>query len=251
MSPATERERDPIERAKTSLRAAGQAGLDRVQFWFDTFPRLLYHPLPWLGRGSSGRAEGTVARWRAIATRLDGLEARSALDVGCQAGYFALSLGERGIPTLGVDSDARSLRIARFAGRRARARNVGWLDLHVDETTVGLLPGADVVLLLSVWHHWVRGFGLEGADALLGALWERTGRVLFFETGEAEMPPEYGLPDLGADPARWLAGHLERRCPGGTVELLGRFKAFAEGGDEHHRVVHRHLFAVVRPAGTA
>ena len=243
---ATLRTHPRRESVKTGARGFVQAALDAVQFRFDVFPRLLYQPLPWLGRVESGRADGTTARWRAIEAVLERAPVGSALDVGCQAGFFTLSLGERGIPALGVDLDPRSLRIAQYAARRARIENVGWCRLRVDADTVRLLPRVDAVLALSVWHHWVFAYGLEQAGAILSALWERCDRVLFFETGEEEMPSAFGLPDMAGDTEGWLAGYLAEHCPGGAVSVLGRFRAFGVDGDETRNVAFRHLFAVGR-----
>lgn len=234
------------EAAKTCARSVVQGALDLVQHRLDVFPRLLYQPLPWLGRTAAGRAEGTLGRWRAIAAELDRVTVASALDVGCQAGFFTLSLGERGIPTLGVDLDPRSLRIAQHAARRAGVESVGWCRLRVGPDTVSLLPSTDVVLVLSVWHHWVFAYGLDQAGAILSALWDGCGRVLFFETGEEEMPATFGLPDMDGDPKGWLTAYLAERCPGSVVAALGRFKAFGVDGDEERNVAYRHLFAVSR-----
>ena len=89
-------------------------------------------------------------------------------------------------------------------------------------------------------------YGIEQAGSILSDLWNGCGQVLFFETGEQEMPPEFGLPDFGADPRRWLTDYLTDTCPGSTVTTLGRFKAFGVGGGEHRNVAYRHLFAVSR-----
>jgi hypothetical protein len=68
--------------------------------------------------------------------------------------------------------------------------------------------------------------------------------VLFFDTGESEMPASYGLPSMTPDARAWLEDYLGRTCGGGRVEHLGRHRAFdPEGGP-----VERNLFAVVRTA---
>ena len=79
-----------------------------------------------------------------------------------------------------------------------------------------MLPAADCVLLLSVWHHFVREWGLEAATEMLDAIWEKTGKLLFFETGENEMPPRCRLPPMVPDARSWLTDFLRRNLRGGV-----------------------------------
>jgi hypothetical protein len=65
-----------------------------------------------------------------------------------------------------------------------------------------------------------------------------------FDTGETEMTPDYGLPEMTPDPRSWLENYLGRTCAGSRVEHLGWHRAFdPEGGS-----VERNLFAVLRSA---
>ncbi|MBI5564479.1 MAG: methyltransferase [Chloroflexi bacterium] len=229
-----------------TIRTLVQRGIDELQFRFDAFPTLLYQPLPWLGLTTAKRGEGTEARWAAIESAIDDLAIDSALDVGCNVGYFCFSLAFKGISTLGIDLDDRFLRIAQRAARKLNVAGVAFCNLAINRDTVRLLPEVDLVLLLSVWHHWVRAYGLGAASELLTAVWAKSQRVLFFETGEAEMPPEFGLSMLKSSPRDWLADYLQAMCAHSTVEWLGAFKAFAPQGDESRKVVYRNLFKVTR-----
>jgi hypothetical protein len=56
------------------------------------------------------------------------------------------------------------------------------------------------------------------------------------------MTADYGLPAMTPDARTWLAGYLQRTCPGGRVEHLDRHRAFDPAG----RPCERNLFAVVR-----
>ena len=108
--------------------------------------------------------------------------------------------------------------------------------------SVELLPYADVVLFLAVWHHLTRAYGLEPATAILRVVWARTRRVLFFETGEREMSPDFRLPAMEPDAQTWLTAFLAEVCEGGGVRHLGRHAAFDAAGNP----VERNLFAVER-----
>jgi hypothetical protein len=77
---------------------------------------------------------------------------------------------------------------------------------------------------------------------MTATIWSRTGKVLFFDTGENEMSPEYGLPAMTPDARSWLTSYLAETCPGSRVDHLGTHKAF----DPHGQPVERNLFAVIR-----
>ena len=226
--------------------------LDWLRFRLDTFPRsgplrrissAGYQPLPWV-HSPGRRADGMESRWEPIAGLAASLDVRSAIDVGCNLGYFTIRLAESGIPTIGIERRATNYRPALFAIDKAGARSAGILTLSVDPQTVGLLPSADLVLCLAVWHHLVHEFGQKKADAILSALWEHTRCALVFETGESETPAEYGLPAMEPDPKTWIDAHLRTTCPGGDVVHLGQHSAPRPVGGG---TCVRSLFAVIRP----
>jgi hypothetical protein len=132
-----------------------------------------------------------------------------------------------------------------LAIRRSGLRNVGLLGLELREDTVAMVPPGDCSVFLSVWHHLVRDAGLSGATAITGRLWERTGKVMFFDTGEDEMPEAFGLPAMTPDPRSWLTRYLAETCPGSEVRHLGTHAAFDADGEP----CRRNLFAVIRSTG--
>ena len=141
-----------------------------------------------------------------------------------------------------VESEPSNYRTALYAARRSGPGNVGVLALEVTPQNAFTLPAADCVLCLSVWHHFVPSHGFAAATGMLEELWALTGRVLFFDTGEAEMTPDYGLPAMTPDARTWLTAYLAGTCPEGRIEHLGAHRAFAPGGEP----CERNLFAVVR-----
>lgn len=220
--------------------------IDPLQFQLDVFPGLRYQPLPWIGFSDANRGAGTSQRWAAIKPVVAASGSRTALDIGCNVGFFCFALAEMGVAAVGVDAASKELRIAAFARRKLQASNVGFLSLQVTPGNVALLPACDSVLLLSVWHHWVRCFGFAAATAMLREVWARAGKLMFFETGESEMPAEYGLPAMTPSPREWLESYLHDSCGPSRVECLGQMKAFAPGGSETVAVAQRHLFVVAR-----
>jgi hypothetical protein len=218
--------------------------LDRLRFAVDTAPAMDYQPLPWLGIHEAKRRDAVVTRWRAIRPLVTELDIHTAADVGCNVGFYAINLSRMGVATLGVEASAKHFRIYRYALERLGVDNAGALWLKLGPSTVDLLPTVDCVVFLSVWHHVSREFGFQAAQEVLRGLWARTRKVLFFETGQNEMPAYYNLPDMGPDPTSFLAEHLGAACSGARVVDLGRHDALF--GPRQDRHTDRTLFGAIR-----
>ena len=229
-----------------SIRENFQKAVDEVQFQFDVFPKGGYQPLPWVGINKAQRGEPTNARWKAIEASLTDQKFRSGMDIGCNLGYFCFALAQKGVPMLGVDMDSRYIRIAQYASGKIGLSTVGLCQMVINTETVNLLPSVDLILLLSVWHHWVRSYGLDQASQILSALWNKTEKVLFFETGETEMSADFGLPAMGDSSRKWVEDYLKNICTDADIVHLGEFKAFAPLGNENRNVVYRNLFKITR-----
>jgi len=220
---------------------------DDVMFVLDNFPRSDYHPLDSRAKGAR-RSEGTLSRWHEILRLVEPTTAvSSALDIGCNGGFFVVNLAKRGIPVIGVDREPKLLRTTATSLRRAGCHNAGVLGLDLRPDTLELLPSVDMVLFLSVWHHLVKMYGIDEADSMLALIWSRAELVMFFDSGEAEMPESWGLPALDPDPATWYADHLAGTCADSTVIPVGRHQAFGPTGTPCQRT----LFAVVRSSHSA
>jgi hypothetical protein len=230
---------------RLQVRAVAERGADSARLLLDSVSDPVYQPVRELGRRyvSADRAEGTTSRWNVMRPVIDRLAPSTALDVGCNAGWFTLALGRLEVATLGVEGHPPYYRAAITAVRRSGLRNVGVITLELDLVTMRLLPTVDCTLFLSVWHHIVRADGLDGGSAFLRSLWEHTKMVMFFETGESEefACTSYGLPEMRPDPAGWLHRYLSETCEGSDVEHLGMHPS-GPGSDSV-----RNLFAVQRP----
>jgi hypothetical protein len=225
-------------------RDAVDAVVDRLRFQVDTFPFGPYQPVSSLPGKGATRARGSETRWEAIQPVLAANRVASAVDIGACEGYFSLMLAEAGVSVIALEGKPANYRTTLYAVRRSGLANIGVLALVLTPETVEMMPSADCVLCLSIWHHFVRSYGVEAATAMLQAIWRKTGIVMFFDTGETEMTPDYGLPEMTPDPRSWLEDYLSRTCADSRVEHLGLHRAFdPEGGPTE-----RNLFAVHRAA---
>jgi hypothetical protein len=221
--------------------------LDRLRFALDTRPALDYHPLPWLGKEQGQRVGGTESRWRQIEIALDDLAIGSAVDVGANVGWFSISLAKRKIPTLAIEREPKFFRTLLYARSRLELADLSVLVTSLDPERLSAVPKSDLMLFLSVWHHMVRAYGYDIAVDLLGELWNRTEQVMFFDTGEDELPAYYGMPALKPTPDAFLFDLLVRACPGGKVTRCGRHEAFAPNGEPCERT----LYAIFRDRAPA
>ncbi|GAA2629643.1 hypothetical protein [Streptomyces vastus] len=227
-----------MRRARRALDDA----IDLVRLRLDALPDGIYQPVPGLPVRRAKRAVGTESRWAAMEPVIDRLSVKSAMDVGANIGYFPIKLATRGIPAVALESDPKSVRTATTAVRRNQLGNVAVMELEFRPDTLDLLPVTDCTLLLSLWHHLVRAHGLDTATHLLRELWARTDKVMFFDSGEDEMPESFGLPRMEPTPDVWLRDYLQKNCAGGRIEHLGRHRAFDAAGFPTDRA----LFAVIR-----
>lgn len=163
-----------------------------------------------------------TARWEAMRPTIEAQAARTALDIGAAEGFYAIRLAEVGLQVLALEAKERPFRLLSAVIAARHLDGVAQLKMKVTPANIALLPSADVVLLLAVWHHWVRDFSLERAKEMLATVWARTDRVLIFETGE-RMAAHYGLPDFGEEPGRKIGSLLAEVCQGSEVFILGRF----------------------------
>ena len=167
----------------------------------------------------------------------------SALDLGCNSGWFVIEMGRMGIATLGIEDHPAYHRNALYSVSRSGLANVGVAKMSIDEQTLVLLPGVDCVLFLSLWHHLVHAGGIESASHTLSAAWNATRKLLFFETVSASAAASFGVPELKPDEEKWLRSYLADVCPDAHVKRLGTSTvAGDEHSDEHERV----LFALMR-----
>jgi tRNA (mo5U34)-methyltransferase len=156
-------------------------------------------------------------KWRQLAPALpQDLSGWSALDVGCNAGFYSFELARRGASVLGIDADEHYLRQARWARERfglddrVELRRLQVYDLlHLEQTF-------DLVLFLGVLYH------LRYPLLALDLVAERVGRLLVLQTltapGEAavEPPPDLALGERGrlVEPGWPAMSFVERSLAG-------------------------------------
>lgn len=129
-------------------------------------------------------------KWRQLESRLPAdLAGWTALDVGCNAGFYSFELARRGATVVGLDADRHYLDQARWAAERfGMEERVSFRQGQVYD--LGREPGDyDLVLFMGVFYH------LRYPQLALDVLARKARRMLVFQTltapgDEAVEPPE-------------------------------------------------------------
>jgi tRNA (mo5U34)-methyltransferase len=116
-------------------------------------------------------------KWQRLAPHLPGsLDGWTALDVGCNAGYYSLELARRGARVTGIDVDPHYLKQARWAAREFGLDDaVEFREMQIYELAHGE-EMFDLVLFMGVFYHL--RYPLLGLDIVA----RRTQRMMVFQT---------------------------------------------------------------------
>jgi len=132
-------------------------------------------------------------KWRHVARVLpESMAGWSALDIGCNAGFYSFELARRGADVLGIDIDSRYLRQARWAARRLAAdARVEFREGQVHDL-IRWDRRFDFVWFTGVFYH------LRYPVLALDLVRRVTGRLMMFQTltmpGDvAATPDDIGL----------------------------------------------------------
>lgn len=150
-------------------------------------------------------------RWDLISKNLP-TGSQTALDLGCAEGFFTIQLARRGLFALGVDNFRLALDIARQQCINSDLVNVGFIKQKVTHSFIESLPQFDVVLFLSLMHHFLYQNGTEWCAKLLKGLRQKVTGALFFDMGQSnEFYHEWHalLPDMGSNPSEWIINFLQ------------------------------------------
>lgn len=104
----------------------------------------------------------------------------SVLDIGSNLGDITAHYAAQGHWSLGIESSAAMVREAR--DRHPELERGAFMHGTVTPDTLGALPTVDVVLLLSVHHHWLGTLGPEVAGQMLRQVTEKARSVVVFES---------------------------------------------------------------------
>jgi cyclopropane fatty-acyl-phospholipid synthase-like methyltransferase len=171
-----------------------------------------YQPISLHGHPLQPGQRNCLDRWTVIAASMQTHAVSSLLDLGCAEGYFVRRAAQEfGCFALGVDADSSRILVAQTCVLLDRVAGAAFTLADIDAGLLQKLPNFDAVLFLSVMHHVMYEHGIDHARRLLVAIRARTQKFLIFDMGQSnETRNEWArlLPDMGSDPASWIADFL-------------------------------------------
>lgn len=157
-------------------------------------------------------------RWELLRERISDTD-QSVLDIGCAEGHLTARFAESGLMSIGVERQFHTVSAARRSNKEVP--RLGFLQYEITPDSVNSLPKVDIILLLTVYHHWVREYGWEQAEEMLQSLQKKCG-TLFFEMPDQEIdrPPIPGY--SGENTADYYVAYLNEVYDGDAeIEFLG------------------------------
>ena len=138
-------------------------------------------------------------------------EKGSVLDIGCNVGFFSFKSAEAGHFAYGVEYHRSNILICNSIKSATNTKNVTFLRHFIDPDFIEKMPAFDTVINLSVFHHWVKAYGLDRAKEMMKVLASKC-NCMVFETGQSD---EYGsqwpevLSFMGDTPSEWIESFLK------------------------------------------
>lgn len=161
-----------------------------------------------LGEPYSDTRSDNDGRWEFISSYITDTDS-SLIDIGCAEGVFVAHSSEMGLDSTGYD-----LNVARI--NRARKRydglaNASFNQLEFTPDNISEIPDADVILFMTVHHHWESAFGFDNASDMLRCLMNKSNKLFYEPPGHRKMyytkPMESISPD---DPVDWYKSRLNK-----------------------------------------
>ncbi len=147
------------------------------------------------------------------------------LDIGCNTGYFSNEISKLGIFTIGLESELKNVIVAES---QHSASNLIFKQFNLDKDSARMLPKADIILFLSVFHHLVKYYSKDNAIFILQKLASKCNKQFFFETGQ---PDESGTKwsqkmEFINNIDLWVHDFFINECRFKEVKCLGEFETF-------------------------
>jgi SAM-dependent methyltransferase len=167
-----------------------------------------------------------LQNWQMIESHL-AADCRNLLDIACDIGYYTRNAATKGIFSIGVDINEPAIGKARTLVDPSIQDRVAFSRLSLDPQNTRLLPQFDVILCLSVYHHFCRMYGEAAGRQMVLDLVGKFSKQMFFQ-----IPSKLGKfrGDLSVDLGnsqeaveQYVAGlfQLASDC---TVRLIGKKK---------------------------
>ena len=187
-----------------------------------------YQPVRFEGKLLQPGRRDFEHRWKLIRREAVDCGARTVLDLGCSEGYFTQRAArELGCFSLGIDANIQRLTVAQNINTLQRHELTGFMYGHINIDSLACLPRFDMVLFLSVLHHFLKEHGVDHCIEILRVVRTKTNKLMVFDMGYKKKilePWAKSRRIVGEEPSAWIAEIL-RLAGFSQVDLIGHSSA--------------------------
>jgi SAM-dependent methyltransferase len=206
-------------------------------------------PFPVLGKSRHGSASGKGRNsFTKLQVLLDNMpkNAQTIVDIGSNNGFFAIHLAQQGYDVLGYEPVRSFVQGSNQVCEEFGIPNAVFIERGMDLENSKRLFDADVTLVLSVWHNWVKQADFPTAIEILKNIWARTRVAMFFELAST-LDNRYiagfdTMPNMGStvdECGEFIAREIVGKLPNADVELLGLVPTDYINGSARHMFIAR------------
>lgn len=132
----------------------------------------------------------SYGRLDAINNFLSENDTPSVIDVGCNLGFFTFNMAKRGGFCIGIDYGRNEILAAKALAHKHSIDNIVFTQMEITPDNASTLPKADMVICLSIFHHWIRKLGEDKSLKIMQGLADSSNKYFIFDTGQ---PNEKGV----------------------------------------------------------
>ena len=182
-------------------------------------------------------------RWRLVRSAFPA-SCGSVLDIGSNLGAFAARAAKEGHICLGIEREPDLVRKARAAHKSVRG--CAFMEADIDLATCERLPTFDVILLLSVHHHWHHAFGPAAAADMLRCMVGKAEKVVMFEGPSRSSRYESAIPNFPDNAEDALLAYYDDYLEKTVGDLASEIKRIGKAACVGQREPYRWIYAIIR-----
>lgn len=183
------------------------------------------------------------ARWALVSAHIPP-GSSSLLDLGSNLGDFTARAAQSGLWSVGVEMSSKLVEQAR--ARHREVPNCAFMCGTFSLADSIKIPSFDVILVLSVHHHWHARFGAEIAREMLQNIIKRTNKALIFEGTSRTTRYEVDMPDFIANDEDSVTCYYTKYLKEAVGALSGEIRPLGKAACVGEREPYRWMYAVMR-----
>lgn len=127
-------------------------------------------------------------RWELIKQNIDDSDS-SLIDIGCAEGYLTHKAAKKGLFSIGIDNDSEKIEYACEQWTH-QTSCLAFMQCDIGPEKIHEIPPADIILYLTVHHHWVREFGEDQTNKMVKTLAHKCNKLVFEPPGDRKLPSQ-------------------------------------------------------------